>query len=99
MPKKIIKIKPKEGLKVPKPLSNIFLKEDGEDVPRSAYWIRRLKSGDVEEIKAESNPPKDPPKLDPKDPPQEDSKEESEAPGPKTTKKKTTKKKTNQEDS
>ena len=49
-----IKIKPKEGLKVPHPMSQKFLHPDGEMVIRSSYWIRRLRDGEVEEIPVES---------------------------------------------
>tara|TARA_R110000803_G_scaffold162194_1_gene225793 strand:+ start:7696 stop:7938 length:243 start_codon:yes stop_codon:yes gene_type:complete len=43
-----IKIKPaSEGLKVPFPMSRNFLKEKGQTVEKSGYWIRRLKEGCV----------------------------------------------------
>lgn len=42
-----IKIKPKEGLKVIKPQSKMALKEEGEEVEQSTYWLRRIECGDV----------------------------------------------------
>jgi len=44
----------KKGLKVPFPMSQRFLNEEGEMVHRSSYWIRRMKEGDVEEVKADN---------------------------------------------
>ncbi len=47
---------PKKGVKVPFPLSRKFLKESGQLVEMSSYWIRRIKDGDVleGEIKKEN---------------------------------------------
>ena len=42
-------LKPKAGLRILKPGSFRPLSELGEWVPKSSYWLRRLKSGDVEE--------------------------------------------------
>ncbi len=41
-----IKIKPKQGLKVRKP-DGSHLNDKGEIVKRTAFWLRRLKDGDV----------------------------------------------------
>jgi len=49
----MVTIKPKAGLKVRKPDSMLFLREEGESVPMVAYWARRLNDGDVEEVKKE----------------------------------------------
>lgn len=43
-----IKVKPKPGLKVLWPEDRRELKAEGEDVPRTSYWLRRVKSGDVQ---------------------------------------------------
>lgn len=46
-----MKVKPtKEGLKVPYPLSQRYLKAEGEKVPNSKYWRRRLKEKCVVEV-------------------------------------------------
>lgn len=50
---KMVSIKPKAGLKVRKPDSMMLLRDEGETVPMVAYWARRLKDGDVEEVKKE----------------------------------------------
>lgn len=43
-----IKVKPKSGFKVLWPEDRRELKVEGEDVPRTSYWLRRVKSGDVQ---------------------------------------------------
>lgn len=49
-----IKLKPsKKGLKVTNPKHGRDLKEEGELVSLSIYWRRRLKSGEVVEVKEE----------------------------------------------
>lgn len=40
-------VKPKEGLKIKRPDTNRFLAPEGEDVPNSTFWQRRLTDGDV----------------------------------------------------
>ena len=71
------KVKPsKEGLKVPFPLSKIFLKHEGQKVPKSSYWVRRLKQGDVVELKEEEEVKKVDKKDDVKEDIKEDKKEE-----------------------
>ena len=40
-------VKPAEGLNVRDPVTKEALHEDGRKVPRSQYWNRRLRSGDV----------------------------------------------------
>lgn len=45
-----IKLKPAKGLKVKKPNDLTWLNEEGEEVEKDSYWIRRLKDGDVELI-------------------------------------------------
>lgn len=47
-----IKVKPKPGLKVLWPEDRRELKAEGEDVPRTSYWLRRIKAGDVELVKS-----------------------------------------------
>lgn len=55
MPK--MKLRPtRKGLKVPFSMSQKYLKEEGESVKMSSYWIRRMKEGDVEEVKEEEKP-------------------------------------------
>lgn len=85
---KRIKIRPKDGLKVPKPLSTTFLRAEGEDVEQTSYWIRRINEGAVELVEESE---KISPKEDPKD-------SEQEEPKKKTKKKSTKKKKADQED-
>lgn len=43
-------VKPKTGLKIPDPALLDYLPEDGREVESSAYWIRRLRDGDVIEV-------------------------------------------------
>ena len=50
-----ILLKPKVGLKVRKPNSMMLLREEGEKLPMTAYWARRLKDGDVLEVKEVRN--------------------------------------------
>ena len=53
----MVKLKPsKKGLKVHNPATKLFLKEDGEHVSNSTYWRRRLKCGDVVEVREEKKP-------------------------------------------
>ncbi|MTI13361.1 DUF2635 domain-containing protein [Sansalvadorimonas verongulae] len=42
----MLHIKPKKGVKVRTP-SGDHLKPQGEKVPRTSYWLRRIKCGDV----------------------------------------------------
>jgi len=42
-----IQIKPKDGLMVVRPDTKQALKQEGEFVESSPYWLRRLKDGDV----------------------------------------------------
>ena len=54
MPHKILKVRPKAGLKVPRPMSNRFLPGDKvSEVPADPYWMRRLKEGSIELVKKE----------------------------------------------
>jgi len=51
-----VKIKPAAGLKIKRPDTLIYLKEEGEVVKMDTFWRRRIKDGDVElmeEIKTE----------------------------------------------
>ncbi len=53
-----IKLKPsKKGLKVTNPKHGRFLREEGEEVNLTIYWRRRLKCGDVVEVKEEKKKP------------------------------------------
>ncbi len=45
-------IRPAPGLKVRDPDLRDLLPAEGREVPDSDYWIRRLRDGDVIEIKA-----------------------------------------------
>lgn len=45
-------IKPKGSLKVRDPRTGEHLPEAGTEKPRSHYWLRRIKDGDVVETKA-----------------------------------------------
>lgn len=49
----------KEKIKVFDPVRREFLPENGRDVPKTAYWIRRLQVGDVVSVddKAEAGQP------------------------------------------
>ncbi|ATA26585.1 hypothetical protein BIY26_08930 [Brenneria goodwinii] len=40
-------LKPKGSVKVRKP-DGTYLKDDGEDLPLSSYWLRRIAEGDLE---------------------------------------------------
>ena len=42
-------IKPAPGRKVRDPQSGEHLSEAGEEKPRTSYWLRRIKDGDVQE--------------------------------------------------
>lgn len=44
-------IKPAPGLRIADPKTGIYLSEKGALMPRSAFWLRRLKDGDVVAIK------------------------------------------------
>lgn len=50
---KMIKIKPGDGFKVKKPDGD-FLKKEGESVPASVYWSRRIRFGEVVLVEAEN---------------------------------------------
>jgi Protein of unknown function (DUF2635). len=45
-------IKPAEGLRIADPQTGEYLPENGRICPRSGFWLRRLKDGDVVEVKA-----------------------------------------------
>ncbi len=49
---KTMYIRPREGLKIYNFEAECYLPESGTHVPRSAYWLRRLKDGDIEIIDA-----------------------------------------------
>ena len=40
-------IKPAPGLRIADPVSGEYLPESGGNMPRSGFWLRRLKAGDV----------------------------------------------------
>ena len=52
---KIVILKPRKGLKVPRPLSQSYLPEKGAELPLTSYWVRRIQDGDVEVIKKASS--------------------------------------------
>ncbi len=43
-------VKPAPGLKVRDPISKRHLPASGQEVPMSAYWLRRLAEGDVLDV-------------------------------------------------
>ncbi|OAT74895.1 hypothetical protein A9B99_17050 [Mangrovibacter phragmitis] len=47
-----MKLKPVNGRSVPDPARGDLLPETGRNVEKSSYWIRRLATGDVEEVVA-----------------------------------------------
>ena len=49
-------IKPALGIRVPDPATGEYLPEGGLLMPRSGYWLRRLKDGDVVEVAQSANP-------------------------------------------
>jgi hypothetical protein len=44
-------IKPASGLRIADPKTGEYLPEGGMLMPRSGFWLRRLKDGDVIEVK------------------------------------------------
>lgn len=53
-------IKPAPGLRIADPKTGVYLPENGALMPRSGFWLRRLKDGDVIEVKdPEANPVKE----------------------------------------
>lgn len=47
------KIAPKKGMIVRDPITKIALPEEGKEVEINSFWLRRLSSGDVVEVKSE----------------------------------------------
>jgi hypothetical protein len=45
-----INIKPLDGRKIPDPLTGKNLKAEGEPKPKNAFWLRRIKFGEAEEV-------------------------------------------------
>lgn len=55
-------VKPKAGLQIRRPDTKAFLSENGERVPKSNFWARRILDGDVtesEEMKQKQQPQAD----------------------------------------
>lgn len=51
-------IRPAPGLRIADPATGAYLPEAGAFMPRSAFWLRRLKDGDVvEAAKQEKSAP------------------------------------------
>lgn len=50
-------IKPAEGLRIADPKTGDYLPAGGMLMPRSGFWIRRLKDGDVIEVKQGAQSP------------------------------------------
>lgn len=50
-------IKPAPGLRIADPKTGVYLPESGAVMPRSAFWLRRLKDGDVIEAKNPDSAP------------------------------------------
>jgi len=44
-------VRPKKGLRMADPKTGDYLPESGMLMPRSGFWLRRLKDGDVIEVK------------------------------------------------
>ena len=51
-------LKPKAGLKIPRPDTGRALAPEGEYVPKSTYWLRRIADGDVMEVADKVEKPK-----------------------------------------
>jgi len=51
-------IKPAPGIRIADPLTGAYLPEEGMLVPRSGFWLRRVRCGDVVESGL-SSPPDD----------------------------------------
>ncbi|WKS99790.1 DUF2635 domain-containing protein [Gallibacterium salpingitidis] len=47
----MFKIKPRKGLIIRDPETFELLAENGEEKPRTGYWLNHLKNGDVELVK------------------------------------------------
>jgi len=47
-----MKVRPREGCQVFDPRTQIPLPAEGAEVPRSSYWLRRLRDRDVELVEA-----------------------------------------------
>lgn len=47
----MIKVKPVQGAVVRDPETKKLLAASGEMKPQNSYWLRRLRDGDVEEVK------------------------------------------------
>lgn len=64
---KMVKVKPCKGFRVRKPDGD-FLKDEGEMVPASTYWQRRLNFGEIElvGVNAKEQPKKEEPKKEEK---------------------------------
>lgn len=54
-----LNLKPKEGLTIRKP-DGSKLAADGEKVPRTSFWLKRLADGDVNEVKPAAKATKKP---------------------------------------
>jgi hypothetical protein len=44
-------IRPRAGIRIADPKTGEYLPEKGATMPRSGFWLRRLKEGDVIEVK------------------------------------------------
>ena len=51
-------IKPRDGVRVRDPHSGRALARAGEHKPRTTYWLRRLRDGDVIDLSAPAPKPK-----------------------------------------
>lgn len=49
---KTVFVKPAKGCKVRDPNTMAFLPDEGEEKPRSTYWLRRIRMGDVDVVEA-----------------------------------------------
>lgn len=43
-------VRPRLGLRIRDPQTGAYLPEGGQVVPRDAFWLRRIKDGDVQPV-------------------------------------------------
>lgn len=51
-------VKPADGVRLRDPVKGDFVPETGREVPRTDYWLRRLRDGDAVEVKTGAKAPK-----------------------------------------
>lgn len=50
-------VRPRLGLRIRDPQTGAYLPESGQLVPRDAFWLRRIKDGDVQTVAESSAKP------------------------------------------